>query len=209
MLRRPSFASSVRRDRRGKSLARDLVEILGLAVFLSILLRIYVVQAFYIPSGSMEDTLLVNDMLLINKLALSFGEPSRGDILVFKCPTPEPYTEAKDFIKRVVGLPGDKLEIRDGRLVRNGEPVDEPYLKEPMDETRIFHAHKRFDPESGQVASFAASDSVTVPPGHLFMMGDNRNNSQDSRYWGMLPRKAVIGRAAFRYWPPSRIGLIR
>lgn len=205
----PRAASPLRRGRRGKTLARDLVEILGLAVFLSILLRFFVVQAFYIPSGSMENTLLVNDMLLINKLVLRFRAPERGEILVFRCPRPDPYTEAKDFIKRVVGVPGDKLEIRGGKLVRNGTPVEEPYLKEPMDETRILHAHVRFNPGLGKVERFEALDTLTVPPGHLFMMGDNRNNSQDSRYWGLLPIADVVGKATFLYWPPSRIGFVR
>ncbi len=207
--RRFAAALAILHRRHGKTLARDLVEILGLAVFLSIALRVFVVQAFYIPSGSMENTLLVNDMLLINKLVYRFRSPERGEIVVFRCPTPDPYSPPKDYIKRVIGVPGDTLAIRDGKLVRNGEPVDEPYLKEPMNETRILHAHRRWNPRLATMEVALDADTVTVPPGHLFMMGDNRNHSQDSRYWGMLPVDDVIGKATFLYWPPSRIGFAR
>lgn len=197
------------RDRHGKSLARDLVEILGLAVVISMLLRGFVVQAFYIPSGSMENSLLLNDMLLVNKLVYRFREPAYGDVMVFRCPQPDPYSSPKDFIKRVVGLPGDTLECRLGKLWRNGAPVEEPYVKEPWDEPLLRHAHIRWNAAAGKQEPVPEAAAVTVPAGHYFMMGDNRNNSQDSRYWGCLPRSEIVGKAVFIYWPPSRIGFVK
>jgi signal peptidase I len=148
----------------------------------------------------MEPNLLVGDHLLVNKFVFSphlsaaedallpIGRVGRGDVVVFKYPE-EPE---RDFIKRVIGLPGETLEVRDGRVLIDGRPIDEPYLEQArggsrMGELDAINPHDRFGP-------------VTVPEGHYFVMGDNRDNSQDSRYWGSLPATYLKGKALIIYW---------
>lgn len=147
-----------------------------------------VADSFYVPSGSMEPTLhgckgCTNDRVLVNKLAYGLSDVGRGDIVVFESPV-----DGDVLIKRAVGLPGDTLEIRDGTLYLNDEPQDEPYL----------HPEARYSPPFGP---------VTVPVGHFFVMGDNRMNSTDSRSYGLVPERNLIGEARLRYWPPGRVGL--
>jgi signal peptidase I len=188
-----------------KSTAREYFESIAVAVVLALFIRTFVVQAFKIPTGSMEPNLLVGDHLLVNKfvfspavspverLVLPMRDIRRGDIVVFKFPEdPE-----RDFIKRVVGLPGDTIEIRNRQVLINGTRIEEPY------------AHYLFpvgDDEAGGYDVRAKYGPVTVPPDHFFMMGDNRDNSQDSRYWGFLPAHYVKGKALMIYWsfePPE------
>jgi signal peptidase I len=145
--------------------------------------RPFVVEAFWIPSGSMIPTLQINDRVLVNKFIYRFTEPERGDIVVFES-VDDPDT---DLIKRVVGLPGDRVAVRSGRLIVNGEPQKEPYT------------NKKFPDKS----FFAAT---TVPKNHVFVMGDNRANSSDSRVFGPLPKKNIEGEAFLRFWPLDRIG---
>ena len=183
-----------------KSTAREYFESIVVAVILALFIRTFVVQAFKIPTGSMEPNLLVGDHLLVNKFVfaptahpaerflLPMRELRRGDIVVFKFPEdPE-----RDFIKRVIGLPGDTVELRNREISINGQKIAEPY------------AHYLFP--VGEAQESASSDvrehypPVTVPDGHYFMMGDNRDNSQDSRYWGFLPAHYVKGRALMIYW---------
>ena len=186
-----------------KSTVREYFESLVIAVILALFIRTFVVQAFKIPTGSMEQNLLIGDHLLVNKFvfgpslsgvertALPMKAISRRDVIVFKYPE-EPE---RDFIKRVIGLPGDQIELRRKRVFVNGEPLDEPYvyyLEPPQKETG-----------GDQQASSDPRESygpVTVPPDHYFVMGDNRDNSQDSRYWGFLPRTYVKGKALIIYW---------
>jgi signal peptidase I len=184
-----------------KSLAREYLESIVVAVVLALFIRTFVVQAFKIPTGSMETNLLIGDHLLVNKLVYS---PSaghledailakkpirRGHVVIFKFPE-DPN---KDFIKRVIGLPGETIEIKDKKVFVDGKPLDEPYahfLEPPL-------SHD--DPEYG----LRGGDNwgpKTVPPGELFVMGDNRDNSHDSRYWGFLPEDQVKGRALLVYW---------
>jgi signal peptidase I len=188
-----------------KSTAREYFESIVVAVILALFIRTYVVQAFKIPTGSMEPNLLVGDHLLVNKfvfapaatalerLVLPMRHIHRGDVVVFKFPE-EPE---RDFIKRVIGLPGDTVEVRNRQVLINGTRIDEPY------------AHYLFpvgDDEQGGFDVRARYGPVTVPPEHYFMMGDNRDNSQDSRYWGFLPAHYVKGRALMIYWsfePPD------
>jgi signal peptidase I len=186
-----------------KSMLREYVESIVIAVILALFIRTFVVQAFKIPTGSMEENLLVGDHLLVNKFVfaptaspieralLPVGVIERGDVVVFKYPE-EPD---RDFIKRVIGLPGETLEVRDKKVYVNGSPLDEPYAHylqtpgqgaEPF-ETTSYDVRDRYGP-------------VTVPPNQYFVMGDNRDNSQDSRYWGFLPREYVKGRALVIYW---------
>lgn len=183
-----------------KSTVREYFESIVVAVILALFIRTFVVQAFKIPTGSMEPNLLVGDHLLVNKFVfaptagplertlLPMRPIRRGDVVVFKYPQ-EPD---RDFIKRVIGLPGETLEVKDRRVLVNGQPIDEPYAHHlfPVmagDETGGSDVRQRYGP-------------VTVPDGHYFMMGDNRDNSEDSRYWGFLPEQYVKGRALMLYW---------
>jgi signal peptidase I len=147
--------------------------------------RPFVVEAFYIPSESMVPTLRVGDRVLVNKFIYRFTEPQRGDVVVFK----SVEGDSEDLIKRVVGVPGDEISVRNGRLIVNGEPQREPYV------------NKKYPDRS-----FSAP--ITVPKGHVFVMGDNRTNSQDSRVFGPVPERNIEGEAFLRFWPPDRIGLL-
>ena len=184
-----------------KSPVREYFESIVIAVILALFVRTFVVQAFKIPSGSMEDNLLIGDHLLVNKFifggaptaveraVLPMRDINRGDVIVFKFPK-EPD---RDFIKRVIGLPGETVELRRKAVYVNGQPIDEaPYhlkLKYP--------APPEGAPQQNMVDSFGP---VTVPPGHLFVMGDNRDDSLDSRYWNFLPINYVKGRAMTIYF---------
>ncbi len=184
-----------------KSTIREYFESIVIAVVLALLIRTWVVQAFKIPTGSMEQNLLIGDHLLVNKFVfgptlseieagiLPIGSIRRGDVVVFKYPEdPE-----RDFIKRVIGLPGETVEVREKQVYVDGRKLDEPYAH-----------YLDLGPSGGQV--FAPTDvrqrygPVAVPAEHYFVMGDNRDNSQDSRYWGFLPASYVKGRALMVYW---------
>jgi signal peptidase I len=187
-----------------KSVAREYLESLVVAFILATFIRTFVVQAFKIPTGSMEKNLLIGDHLLVNKVVYSpsagrleakvLGKKpiQRGHVVVFKYPE-EP---ARDFIKRVIALPGETVEIKDKKVYIDGKPLDEPYvhfLEPPLLPT---------DPEYG-LRLEGRGDSYgprKVPAGQLFVMGDNRDNSKDSRYWGFLPEDQVKGRALMVYW---------
>jgi signal peptidase I len=147
--------------------------------------RPFVMEAFWIPSGSMIPTLEIGDRVLVNKFIYRFTEPKRGDIIVFESvDNPD-----EDLIKRVVGLPGDTIAVRRGHLLLNGERQRESYVNKKLPD-RSFYAKTR------------------VPKGHVFVMGDNRGNSADSRVFGPLPEKNIEGEAFLRFWPPHRIGLL-
>ena len=182
-----------------KSTLREYFESIVIAVILALFIRTWIVQAFKIPTGSMEQNLLIGDHLLVNKFV--FGpaptrleqvlapttDVQRGDILVFKYPQ-EPE---RDFIKRVIGLPGETLEVRQKQLYIDGAKLDEPYLQGQMPVL-----------EPGAIALDRRDNfgPITVPAGHYFMMGDNRDNSEDSRFWGPLPHAYVKGKAMIIYW---------
>ncbi|RMF77503.1 MAG: signal peptidase I [Nitrospirae bacterium] len=183
-------------------LPRKVVEYhdaLSLAVVLALFLRTFCVQAFKIPSGSMEPTLLVGDHLLVNKMLygiwlpgmdhpiLTIREPQRGDIVVFRYPR----DERRDFIKRLIGLPGDVIEIRDKVVYVNGKRLHEPYAR--------WRDPAIYPRGSGSLAPRDNFGPYTVPPGHYFFMGDNRDNSHDSRFWGTATRKELIGKAMIIY----------
>ena len=195
-----------------KSIAREYFESLVIAVVLALFIRTFVVQAFKIPTGSMEQNLLIGDHLLVNKFVfgptLGSGERAilpvkdihRLDVVVFKYPE-EPE---RDFIKRVIGLPGETLEVRNKRVYVNGERIEEPYvyyLEDPPALPREMELPNGLPGLSGDARE--QYGPVTVPPGHYFVMGDNRDNSQDSRYWGFLPRENVKGKALVIYWSYS------
>jgi signal peptidase I len=192
------------------AVVRETAVLVVLAVLLAVVFKTFLIQAFYIPSGSMEPTLDISDRVLVEKVSYRFGHVEQGDVIVFvhnddSLDTPQPNLVARffiglgqavgvtppsdrDFIKRVVGVPGDKLSCSGGRLFRNGAPLAEPYVQE---------------------GSTTDCTPVTVPDGKLYVMGDNRNNSQDSRVFGAIDRSEVVGRAFVRIWPFGRAGWLR
>jgi signal peptidase I len=173
-----------------KSKVREYAETLVIALAIALFVRSFVVQAFKIPSSSMEPTLLVGDHILVNKFlygiripvigkkVLPFSQPRRGDVIVFIFPK----NRRLDFIKRVIGLPGEKIEIRERKIYINDRLIEDPW-------------GKYFPPER-----LINVGPVAVPPNALFVMGDNRNNSEDSRYWGFVPLDDVLGKAFVMYW---------
>ncbi len=165
----------------------EWVKSISLAVLLALGIRTAVVEAFVIPSGSMEPTLQIGDRVLGNKFWFWFAEPHRRDIVIFSPPTGAQLA-AGALIKRVVAVEGDVVEVRDGHVFVNGQPITEPYLKE--------------QPQY-------LLPPTPVPPGMLFVLGDNRNASYDSHAWGFVPRSHLKAKAFARYWPLSRIGLLR
>ena len=201
-------------ERSEKGFWRELPVLVAIALLIAILIKSFLIQAFYIPSPSMEPTLVRGDRVLVCRVCVRFGDVARGDVVVFADPDPEPHAEDgfvrdalrwlaegvgvaqpedEDFIKRVVGLPGDVVEIRRGNVFVNGDRLDEPYLDDRED-TRSFAPR-------------------TIPDGMLFVMGDNRLVSGDSRFdpptgVGLVPEDRVIGVAFVRVWPPSRWGWI-
>lgn len=161
---------------------------LGMSIVLALGIRTFVAEARYIPSGSMEPTLQINDRLIIDKLSYDFENPQRGDIVVFN-PTPALQTEHfhDAFIKRVIGLPGETVEVQSGQVLINDRPLVESYIAAKP----TYH----FGP-------------VTVPPNSYLVLGDNRNDSYDSHYWGFVPRSDIVGRAVFRFYPFNHVGEI-
>ena len=186
-----------------KSTLREYFESIAIAVILALFIRTFIVQAFKIPTGSMEQNLLIGDHLLVNKFVfaptgsaleravLPVNTVKRDDVVVFKYPE-EPD---RDFIKRIIGLPGETVEVREKKVYINGNPLTEPFvhfLQPPSSESGLHEVtsldvRERYGP-------------VTIPADQYFVMGDNRDNSQDSRYWGFLPRDYIKGRALVIYW---------
>lgn len=182
---------------------------LVLAVALAFGLQALVARPFQIPSGSMEPTLDVGERIIANRLSYKIGEPSIGDIVVFHppagidtescgveksisepCPMPTADRSGKYYVKRIVAGPGDTLSIKDGHPVVNGvERTDEPYIR-----------------PCGVNMRCNMPSTITIPPDHYFMMGDNRGESADSRVWGPIPRDWIVGKAIGTYWPPTQIG---
>jgi signal peptidase I len=195
-----------RRERRkNRSFWAELPILILVALVVAIIIKTFFFQAFYIPSGSMIPTLEINDRVLVNKLSYRFGAIERGDILVFD--SPEAIEVERSFasrvvrsigeatgltspdtvlIKRVIALPGETVEIKDNQVYVNGNPIAEPYL-----------------PDGTTMRDF---DELTIPADHVFMMGDNRNQSRDSRVFGPIPREDIVGRAFVTVWPPGAWG---
>jgi signal peptidase I len=186
-----------------KSTLREYFESVVIAVILALFIRTFIVQAFKIPTGSMEENLLIGDHLLVNKFIFGPSESRlerallplatvrRDDVVVFKYPE-EPD---RDFIKRVIGLPGETVEVREKKVYINGKALNEPYTHflQPAATPSEFHEITSFDVRERY-------GPVTVPANQYFVMGDNRDNSQDSRYWGFLPRDYIKGKALIIYW---------
>lgn len=186
---------------------REYGEALLFALILALIIRTFLFQAFKIPSGSMEDTLLIGDHLLVNKFIfgthlpfmderfLAFRDPQQGDIIVFEFPpdADKSYFQRRDFIKRVVGTPGDRIEVRNKRVLVNGEPYE---LSQEV--------HKELDIIPGNLQPRDFMGPIEVPVGHYFVMGDNRDRSFDSRFWGFVPKQNIKGLAFIKYWSWNR-----
>lgn len=170
----------------------ETVKTIGVSVVLALGLRAAIVEARYIPSGSMLPTLEINDRLIVEKVSYHFNDPQRGDIVVFS-PTDrlrQDNPSLRDaFIKRIIGLPGETVEITNGQVLINGEPIEENYIPE-------------------EYAPDYEWGPAVVPDGEYLVLGDNRNNSYDSHFWGYVPERNIIGRAVIRFWPPQRMGTI-
>jgi signal peptidase I len=174
-------------------------------VIIVLLIRAFVAQAYNIPSGSMKPTLLVGDFILVNKLVYRFSEPQRGDIVVFKYPI-DPNI---DFIKRIIALPGEEVEVRNNQVFINGKPL--PLIEVERGEENgvrkviyeeVLPEGKKHKVQFYEDFPFSKRDfgPVVVPPNHYFVMGDNRDNSEDSRYWGFVPRENIVGKAFVIYF---------
>lgn len=163
---------------------KDFWQAVVIAFLLAVGIRFFLFEPFVIPSGSMEPTLQPGDRIIVEKVSYRFREPWRGEIVVFKYPLDPDLT----YVKRLIALGNERIEINGNHLYINAQRLDEPYLS-PGTYT------KDFGPEK-------------VPPGHFFVMGDNRSDSCDSRFWGPFPRENLVGRAVLIFWPPHRIGFI-
>jgi signal peptidase I len=190
----------------------ELVVIVVVALGLALAIQAFLVKPYRIPSESMKPTLEIGQRVLVNRIGNNFTDPEVGKVMVFHppggvdrgnecgvtvdageiCPRPTPDRADVNFIKRVVAGPGDRLRIREGRVILNGEPVREPWAQ----------------PCPGESEGCTYTGEIRVPAGHWFMMGDNRDESADSRFWGPVPRDAFIGGAFATYWPPRKIGLL-
>jgi signal peptidase I len=186
----------------------ELFLIVAVALGLALGIQAFLVKPFRIPSESMVPTLEISQRVLVDRVSVRFSDPHRGDIVVFKppkgaddnvcgvnhpdneaCPKPTPERSDTNFIKRVVAEPGDRLKVIDGRVYINGERQDEPFIR----------------PDAG-CGICNLPREIKIPPDHFFMMGDNRGESADSREWGPVPKKWIVGNAFFTYWPPGRVG---
>ena len=186
-----------------KSVIRDWVESIIIAFLLALVIRSFLVQAFKIPTGSMRMTLVEGDLILVNKFIygakvpftnlrlLALRPPKRGDVIVFIYPE----DKSKDFIKRLVGLPGEAVEIKGGSIYINDQPVEEAIFKQ------IYYYNR------GQLG--AVGEKMIVPADSYLVLGDNSATSKDSRYWGFVPKNNLLGQAMVIYWPPQRIRIIK
>lgn len=183
----PEISKARRRSNGARQTIEWVVLVIG-ALLIALLIKTFLFQAFYIPSASMDPTLKVHDRVLVNKLSYHLHSVHRGDIIVFSAPPEERTPQIKDLVKRVIGLPGDTIEARDGQIYINDRLLKEPYLPKGT----------RSDDLPRQV----------VPAGSYFMMGDNRGASSDSRVFGPIKRSTIIGRAFVKMWPLSRLGFL-
>jgi len=168
--------------------AVEWVVIIGGAFLVAFVVKTFLIQAFFIPSGSMLPTLHANDRVLVNKLSYDLHDVNRGDLIVFERPEGESAGQIKDLIKRVVGLPGERIEQRDGDVYIDGDLLEEPYLVDGTETTNL--------------------EPQTVPEGHVFVMGDNRGDSMDSRVFHAIDEDLIVGRAFVRVWPLPDLSLL-
>lgn len=196
----PDEAAAPPRARK-KSTTRNLIEwvlVVGGAIMVAVVIRAFVLQTFWIPSPSMATTLVKNDRVIVNKLSYRLHDVNRGDVVVFHRPPNEPASNIKDLIKRVVALEGERVSIRDGKVHIDGNALDEPYTNGlQTDEIPCTPV------EMGDLYTEAG---FLVPDGNVFVLGDNRVNSGDSRCFGPIDEDLIVGRAFFKIWPPGNIG---
>ncbi len=166
---------------------KEYAKSLLIALILSLGIRVAVVEAYYVPTGSMIPTIMEGDRIMSNKFIYDFTDPKPGDIVVFRPPR-NIHTEAPRLVKRLIGVEGDWIEVKDGTVYRNGRPLAEPYINDKPD---------------------YILPPLQVPKGYVFVLGDNRQNSYDSHSWGFLPRKNIIAKAMFCYWPLSRMRMLQ
>jgi signal peptidase I len=170
---------------------RENVTLVAIALLLAFFIRTFIAEPRYIPSPSMVPTLSEGDRLVVEKVLYHFKQPQFGDIVVFNPPLELQRQKKIDkdqaFIKRIIATPGETVSIKEGKVYLNGQPIPENYIAEPPNQ---------------------AFPEIKIPPSQFFVMGDNRNNSYDSRYWGFVPRENIIGRAVFRFYPINKIGTI-
>lgn len=194
-------ARAARQQRASRSSTRNLVEwvavIVG-AIIIAVIVRTFLFQTFWIPSASMSDTLVVDDRVLVNKLAYRFGDVKRGDVVVFDRP-PNETGSIKDLIKRVIALPGERVSIRDGEVFIDGQRLVEPYTDGLPTEARTGCG-------AGDTTGIDTEDGFVIPDGQLLVLGDNRVDSSDGRCFGPIDEDSVVGRAFFVIWPPSKLG---
>ncbi|HEY9621329.1 MAG TPA: signal peptidase I [Crinalium sp.] len=169
---------------------RDNIQVLAIALVMALVIRLFIAEPRYIPSDSMAPTLHVGDRLVVEKISYRLHDPARGDIVVFD--PPEQLQQLgfhgdQAFIKRIVGEPGQTIQVHQGKVYIDQQPLQEPYIAE---------------------APKYEMPPVQIPAGSYFVMGDNRNNSNDSHVWGFLPKSNIIGRAVFRFWAPDRVGRV-
>lgn len=178
-----------------KRSALEWIIVVAGAVVVALFIQATSFQAFFIPTASMQHTLDVGDRVLVNKWSYRLHPIHRGDIVVFTKPKGELASNVNDLIKRVVALPGETVTIANDQVSINGQPLQEPYLAKGMS----------IQPVNGPYACTPAQP-CKIPPGQIWVMGDNRVNSEDSRYFGPIPESSVVGRAFFRIWPLTRVG---
>ena len=173
---------------RVKQAVREYAEAIIIAFILAMIIRTFVIQAFKIPTGSMRPTLMENDRILVNKFIFRFKEPQRGDVIVFRYPE----DQKKDFIKRLIAKPGETVQIVNGNIWIDGKVVDEPQ------QIRSIYYYN-YGPYG------KPDETITVPQDSYYVLGDNSASSRDSRYWGFVKRKEILGKALVIYWPLTRI----
>ncbi len=179
-------------DDRMRYFMKEWVEPIIIAVILALIIRTFIVQAFKIPTGSMRPTLIEGDRILVSKFIYKFKEPKRGEMIVFL----SPEDKKKDFIKRLIGLPGEKLEIANGTIL-----VDDKAVPKDSIIREVYYYNRGDFGNKGQ--------TIKVPEDAYYVLGDNSISSRDSRYWGFLPKKYLIGKAFLIYWPPTRIRMLK
>ncbi|MEN3028755.1 MAG: signal peptidase I [Aquificaceae bacterium] len=187
-----------------KAIPKWLKELL-IVIILVLFIRAFLLQAYNIPSGSMKPTLLVGDFILVNKLVYRLSEPRRGDVVVFRWPV----NPQIDFIKRIIGMPGDIIEIRGEKVFINGQEVPTRFVERLREDGAVKLIYEETLPNGvkHRIALYENSPFprkdvhyIRIPEGHYFVMGDNRDNSEDSRYWGLLPRENIVGKAFVIYF---------
>jgi signal peptidase I len=176
----------------------EWVVIIAAALIVALLIKTFLIEAFYIPSASMQPTLVPGDRVLVNKLSYDLHGIHRGDVVVFKRPPLETDLTIKDLIKRVIGLPGECIWAADGQVTINGKVLKEPYL--PADDPTNFAGVTPREPDYD-----SARNCVLIPKGEYYVLGDNRGNSRDSRYIGPIPANLIVGRAFVVVWPISAL----